>query len=155
MLVAGIDVGLSGAIATFDDGQLVRAVDMPVLAVGTKNEIDEQGVLHIIAGSGHVFIEKAQTMPDQGIASSGHYMCSYGILRGICVGLGIPYTLVHPKTWKGKMMPDMPKEKQASIFRCKQLFPGIACLERKKDHGRADAILLALFGLRYILGRTT
>jgi crossover junction endodeoxyribonuclease RuvC len=91
-----------------------------------------------------VGIEKAQTMPNQGISSSGRYMASYGFLRGLCVGLSVEYQLIHPKTWKKELMHDMPKEKEASIMRVGQLYPDLV-LGRKKDHGIADAILIAKY----------
>ena len=45
------------------------------------------------------------------------------------------------------MMHDMPKEKEASIMRVGQLYPDLV-LGRKKDHGIADAILIA----KYLIG---
>jgi crossover junction endodeoxyribonuclease RuvC len=71
-------------------------------------------------------------------------MASYGFLRGVCAGLKIEYQLIHPKTWKKVMMFDMPKEKEASIMRVGQLYPDLV-LGRKKDHGIADAILIAKY----------
>jgi len=145
----GIDPGFSGAITVIDeDKRIIYCVDMPILKVGKRNELDEIMIYQILKSyePDHVYIEKAQSMPGQGISSTGRYMASYGILRGICVGLGIPYTLVHPRTWKKEMMKDMPKEKEASIMRVNQLYPYFA-LPRKKDHGKSDSILLALHGL--------
>ena len=97
----------------------------------------------------HAFVEKAQSMPGQGIASTARYMTGYGQILGILAGLYIPKTLVHPRTWKTKMMKDMPKEKGASILRCQQLYPEFAkeFLTLKKHHGRADAILIAAYGV--------
>jgi crossover junction endodeoxyribonuclease RuvC len=162
-MIGGCDIGLSGAIAKMDEsGKLISLHDMPIMRVGDKNEINEDEVKELFAGLSHIFFEKAQAMPTervnpvtgktvkQGIASTAHYMASYGILRGIAKGMGIPYSLVHPATWKKAMMKDMPKEKSASIARVQQLFPGVG-LTRKKDHGKADAALIALYGLNYIL----
>lgn len=83
-------------------------------------------------------------MPNQGIVSSGRYMASYGFLRGLCVGNGIPYHLIQPQTWKKAMMPDMGKDKGASIQKVSQLYPELS-LTRVKDHGIADAILIARY----------
>ncbi len=147
MNYCGIDVGFSGAIAVLDeDGKILITIDMPIIEVGKKRELNEPKIRWLLEGFRPlcVGIEKAQTMPSQGISSSGRYMASYGFLRGICVGLGLEYCLVHPKTWKKKMMPDMPKEKEASIMRVGQLYPDLV-LARKKDHGIADAILIARY----------
>ena len=146
----GIDPGFSGALAVVsEEGEVLGLEDMPVLKVGSRRELNEPAIKdflkrHKIAT---VALEKSQTMPGQGIASSGRYMMSYGVLRGLCVGLGIPYQLVHPRTWKKAMMPDMPKEKEASIQRVGQLYPDLV-LDRKKDHGKADALLICLYGQR-------
>jgi len=54
---------------------------------------------------------------------------------------------VVPVRWKKSMMPDATKEKDASILRVKQLYPQEAHqFKRKKDHGRADALLIAAYG---------
>ena len=74
-----------------------------------------------------------------------NYGVGYGIWIGILAALNIPYTEVHPVTWKSKIMAGMGKEKDASIARAKQLYP-TADLSLKKHHGRADALLIAHFG---------
>jgi crossover junction endodeoxyribonuclease RuvC len=147
MNYCGIDVGFSGAISVLnDDGEILLMTDMPIITVGKKRELNEPKIRMILDGFKPlcVGIEKAQTMPNQGISSSGRYMASYGFLRGLCVGLSVEYQLIHPKTWKKELMHDMPKEKEASIMRVGQLYPDLV-LGRKKDHGIADAILIAKY----------
>ena len=175
-MIAGIDPGAVGAVAILtDDGQLVKVYDMPMLTVEVmtrvkgqskkriKHHLDEAGLRAILVDNAvtMVFTEKAQVMPAdredgtkaQGMVSMGNYMKAYGQILGICAGLQIPKEEVHPATWKAKMMADMPRGKGSSIVKCKQLFPGIACLERKKDDGRAEAILICCYALRYLMGR--
>ena len=82
--------------------------------------------------------------------ASGRYMASYGFLRGLCVGMGLPYILIRPPSWKKAMLSDMPKEKGSSIQKVGQLYPHIN-LTRKKDHGISDAILIARY-MSTILG---
>ncbi len=150
MPVVGIDPGFSGAIAMLDDsGGICELIDMPIWKVGKKNELNEVALNDFFAQHeiDHVYIEKAQSMPGQGVSSTFRYAASWGMLRGICVGRGIPYTLVHPKTWKKELMRDMQKAKEASIVRVGQLFPSLK-LTRKKDHNKADAVLICLYGLR-------
>ncbi len=163
MYVAGCDTGTSGAIAILDgSGRLVEVYDMPTLRTGKGTELDGPMIRAIFSKVDHVVLEKAQAMPaervkdgkvvKQGISSTAHYMKGAGILEGICIGLSLPYTLVAPVSWKSKLMKDMPKEKEASIIRVRQLFPGVT-LPRKKDHGKADAILIGLYGIMYLVGR--
>ncbi len=154
MNIAGIDPGFSGAISILDhQGALIELQDMPVL-VAEKTELNENAVKSLLKEFevGHVYLERAQSMPGQGISSTGRYMASYGIIRGICVGLGIPYTLVTPQTWKKALMNGMGKEKEASILRASQLYPGVE-FKRKKDHGKADALLIATWGLKQTIRR--
>ncbi len=151
MIIAGIDPGFSGAICRMEPGIGVQAFDMPVIK-NKKNEIDEQALVGLLRGCDHVFCEKSQVMPGQGISSSGRYMMSFGIIRGICAGLSIPYTLVAPQTWKKTMMPDMPKDKGASIIVAARLFPELMMV-RKKDHGKADSLLICEYGRRLLQGR--
>lgn len=87
----------------------------------------------------------------QGTVSMFSYGEGFGIWQGILAGLQLPYTLVHPRTWKTQIMRDMGKEKGASIVRACQLYPMAADrLTRKKDHGRSDALLLAHYGRMYV-----
>lgn len=147
MIICGIDPGVSGALCFMSEDGKPMLFDMPILKEGKHTVIDETKVREMLAPVSSVFIEKSQSMPGQGISSTFNYGVGYGIIRGICIGLQIPYTLVHPRTWKKVMMPDMPKEKEASIVRALQLFPSIQ-LPRKKDHGKADALLICEYGRR-------
>ena len=149
MYIMGIDPGFSGALAVLDsDLKIEFVMDMPIIKVGKKRELDEARLSVIFkmwrSKSINVALEKSQTMPNQGIVSSGRYMASYGFLRGLCVGNGIPYHLIQPQTWKKAMMPDMGKDKGASIQKVSQLYPELS-LTRVKDHGIADAILIARY----------
>jgi crossover junction endodeoxyribonuclease RuvC len=72
-----------------------------------------------------------------------------GTWEGVLAGLGIPYELVTPQRWKKALMDGMGKDKDASRLQAIRLFPAIAGqLARKKDDGRADALLIAEYGRR-------
>ena len=155
MITIGIDIGFTGAISYFIDEEPFEVFDMPVLKVGSKRELDDLKLKEILFGIQEekcmAYVEKQQSMPGDGIASTARFMTGYGQVLGVLTGLGIPKTLVHPRSWKSKMMKDMGKEKEASILRCKQLYPEFAqkYLTLKKHHGRADAILIAAYGVKY------
>lgn len=149
MRIAGIDVGLSGAIAILDNqGIPLELQDMPVIRV-VKNEIDAVEVMAILKRQNvsHAFIEKAGAMPGQGVVSMFRFGYSAGLIQGICTALNIPFTLIIPQRWKKSMLDGMPKDKGSSIVRAKQLYPSLE-LNRKKDHNKADALLIGLYGLR-------
>ena len=72
----------------------------------------------------------------------------FGLWLGILAGLGIPHTLVTPQAWKKEMMQGM-GDKDAARIRAQELFPHcVDSLSRKKDIGRADALLIAEYGRR-------
>lgn len=148
----GIDPGYTGAIAIITNSNPYFVYDMPVIKIGTKTELDMVGIKSLLEGyKNHetsIYLEKAQAMPGQGISSTANYIKGYGQIIGLLFGMGISFSLVHPVTWKNKMMRDMPKEKNSSVIRCQQIYPRFSeqFLKLKKHHGRADAILIAVYG---------
>lgn len=145
MILAGIDPGFSGAIALFHHtSKVVEVYSTPILQ-NPKDEIDEETLVSLLTGVNHAFIEKAQVMPKQGISSAGRYMMSFGIIRGVCAALKIPYTLVTPQRWKKAMVRDMPKGKDSSLIVAKRLYPDI---KFGRNHNKAEAILIGLYGLQ-------
>ena len=162
-LTIGIDPGLSGAIASIHDRGLVYVRSMPTLkATKTKETLDEQRICQFLEvrknSIKHVFIEKVSAMPGQGVTSMFRFGTGWGILRGICTGLHLPYTLVHPTTWKKVICRDMPKgSKDVSIIVAKRIWPDISLLptprSRKDSNGMADALCIAEYGRRTLAGR--
>jgi crossover junction endodeoxyribonuclease RuvC len=67
----------------------------------------------------------------------------YGIWIGLLAALQMPYTTIRPIIWKKAL--GLGKDKEQARLRAMQLFPG-ADLRRKKDHGKAEALLLARWG---------
>ena len=114
---------------------------------------DKDGIL--------ITIEKVSAMPSvvgddgqerrsMGATSAFNFGMGFGIWIGICAASLLPYELIHPATWKSKLLIGMPRGKDASRVKAMQLFPQIAKdLSRKKDHGRADALMLAIYGVKY------
>ena len=76
----------------------------------------------------------------------------YGIWIGILEALKIPYTEVPPQTWKRLLMAGERKEKDASRAVARRLWPDQTeeALSRRKDHGRADAALIAEYARRVL-----
>lgn len=160
MTYIGIDPGLSGAIAIMGSG-LCSAMDVPLFNDGTKRYIDIIGFRNLLLEAAEktgkpnclVCLEKAQPMPRDGSMGSFRYGEVYGILKGVIVSLEIPLLEVAPITWKTKMV-GKGKGKDASRMAALQLFPQLAeRLKLKKDHGRAEAVLLAEYGRRVFSGK--
>ena len=151
--VIGIDPGISGAIAIFEDGKLDAVIDMPTLEVDSgktkKRHISAIGLVRILEtwtlvsdGQAHIVIEKVGAMPGQGVTSMFNFGRSAGIIEGVVAALQRPYTYVIPAAWTKAV--GRAAGKDASRMRAMELFPAKADLfKRAKDDGRADAALIA------------
>lgn len=152
MYTIGIDPGLTGSVAILDaSGSLHGLADTPTLTLrvqrGTRHVYDAPGLVALLqpyaSPHSHVWIEESQAMPGQGSRSMFTIGLGYGLWLGILASLQMSYTTVRPHVWKRSLA--LGKDKEASRLRAIQLFPG-AELRRKKDHGRAEALLLAYYG---------
>jgi crossover junction endodeoxyribonuclease RuvC len=91
-------------------------------------------------------VEDVHTMPGQGIASSGKFMRAAGSIEAVAALAGDRVVLVRPQVWK-KYHGLIGTEKVASLELARSLWPE-APLKLKKDHNKADALLMAMW-LRY------
>jgi crossover junction endodeoxyribonuclease RuvC len=149
----GIDPGNTGAIALLDDdGGLIWVEDMPLMANGKKQQVNASALTEILldwdlivdVNNTTAYVEKVGAMPGQGVSSMFNFGMGYGVIQGVLAATGIPYYLVTPQKWK-KAANLIGKEKDNARTLAQQLYPQ-ASLSRKKDIGRADAILIARFG---------
>ena len=154
----GIDPGaVSGgcAIVEFSDGiapQLIDAIDLPVIGVKAKQRIDVLALRTWIQQHQpeHAVIERGQAMPRQGASSGFKYGRGCGALEAAIQLLEIPMTIIEASMWK-KFHALRGGDKEAGRQRALQLFPAAhALLARKKDHGRGEAALIALYGATLI-----
>ncbi len=156
MKVVGIDPGLTGAVAHLSDsGEVLALIDTPTAKVGTKTVYLAGEMARLIRrltaddDALAAILEDVHPMPKQGVVSTGSIMRCMGLWEGILAAYAIPYELVSPQRWKKVMMNGMGKDKDASRIKALQLFPGVSSrLERKKDHGRAEALLIAEYRRR-------
>jgi hypothetical protein len=99
-------------------------------------------------------VERAQSMPDQGITSAFNYGMAFGQIIGVLQTCLIPFELIHPLRWKGhyrlanrKGKPRI--DKDATRRLAIATWPANATdFERKLDVHRADAALLARYAMR-------
>lgn len=164
----GIDPGKTGASAMIDPWGSILFLDAEKIELAAFGESILKFISH---GPGaFVLLEKAQVMPgsvkrrrfgmpegeqkpiEQGRVGIFNYGINYGGYLGMLKALRIPYAEVHPMTWK-KEFSLLHQPKDASRERAIQLFPQVAGdLKRKRDHGRAEALLLAEFARRKNMG---
>ena len=91
-------------------------------------------------------LEKVNAMPNEGVTSSFKFGTNYGMWQGVLTALRIPFKLVHPRTWQKGLVykTDGKDSKERSLTVARRLFPDVD-LHRKKDHGKADALLMAYY----------
>jgi crossover junction endodeoxyribonuclease RuvC len=149
---AGCDPGISGAFALLGENlDFIDAFATPVMLLGkNKHQVNAAELAKNIVewrreyGNFTVYLENVHTMPGQGVVSSGNFMESVGVVKGILSALQMPFILVTPASWK-KRAGLLGKEKDAARTLAQQLYPQ-AALAHKKDIGLADAILIARYG---------
>ena len=151
--IFGIDPGLSGAVAVLDplfpEAATVR--DMPIEPYGktgfVKNAVDLAALARLLGRSlnAWVFLERVSAFPGQGVGSMFSLGMSYWGAAGVANGLGHEVVLVAPKAWKGHF--GLSKDKAEALALARKLFPVCPALARAKDHGRAEALLIARYGL--------
>lgn len=151
----GIDPGLQGALALIDnDFQIVNLGDMPLMAMGKKGkkQVNAAELAKIISlwlqnrDIVMAIIEYVSAQPGQGVSAMFNFGKSCGVIEGVVGTLRIPMVLVTPQTWKKRAgLSGKPKDTARTL--AQQLYPG-ADLAQKKDIGRADALLIARYGLK-------
>lgn len=140
MRFLGIDPGGSGAVValagqyTFEDGSRIAV---------QRLDSTEKDVSDFIKEHSHetfAYLERAQSMPKQGVVSSFKFGVSYGFLRGCLVSHGIAFEEIGPRKWQTALGCLSGGDKNVTKARAQQLFPGI-----KVTHHIADALLIAEF----------
>jgi hypothetical protein len=149
--ILGIDPGISGAIAFFfpDHPERVACEDVPI-AAGNIDAVTLAARIAIMAPD-VVIIEQVGAMPGQGVSSMFKFGRAFGTVIGVVGALQLPLHMVAPSRWKSHFRLSADKEMARAL--ALRTFP--ACgfqFSRKKDHGRAEAALLARYGAETIGG---
>lgn len=121
-----------GYITCGDIPSVDGRVDTLSLYISIKTQFDS-----------YIAVENVHTMPGQGISSSGKFMRAAGAIEATAILTGSKVTLVSPQAWK-KHHGLIGTEKRASLELARKLWPD-APLNLVKHHGRADALLMALW----------
>lgn len=156
-IFVGIDPGVTGAIAAVDS-RGCAVVDLPTVAIpGTgmvKRRLCGRGLAEILrrfvppGEVAFVVLEDVHTMP--GLRNSpqtqGSLMQSKGIVQGVLDTMStLEVRLVNAQTWK--RLYGVGADKDLALETARKLYPNAEhLLARKKDHNRAEALLLAHFG---------
>ena len=92
----------------------------------------------------HAVVERVNAFPGQGVSSSFRFGVGYGIILGALASVGVQIVEVAPTVWKKHFRLDSDKEKARAL--AINRFPNVD-LRLKKDAGRAEALLMALWYL--------
>ena len=155
MIVLGIDIGVTGAVAALDDQTDDFAVhDMPCLLDGPagRRRINAPLLADIIAQSHAIraYVELVGPRPKEGPVGAFAFGRACGVIEGICAGLSIPVIFLTPPRRKRAVGISPGKEGAKDAARSKAIarWPDKAGLfKRVKDDGRAEALLIAIAGL--------
>lgn len=158
----GIDPGVTGAIALTDSLRSHDQVhDMPTfISKGGKTRLDVPALHDMFADIARGYqdykieccVEQVSAAPGQGVSSAFNFGRTFGVIEAMCVAHGFKTTYVTPVAWKRFW--NLPGgDKDAALALARQKFPYLADtrLTRKKDHGRAEALLIAYYAYLYPL----
>lgn len=172
-MIIGVDPGITGAVAVIhppaDHLDLeVELYDMPVSVKtsGKGNQVSCHGLVGLIDLLNPdlidcAFIERVNAMPPKtvngkqrspGATSMFGFGRSAGLIEMLFAASGIRYEFVLPAHWK-KHFGLTGKDKDVARTLALERYPKVADgLVRKKDIGRADALLIADYGYQKLKG---
>lgn len=159
MIVYGIDIGITGAIACAVNGELREVLDLPSHVASStarvKRRVDAAGIAAIVRqwrvqfgpDTEMAVLEALNAMPSQGASSVFSLGHSAGVCEGVLLALGIPVEPVAPTVWK--RFYGLSSDKSEAQACASRLHPGHAgSWPLVKHHNRAEAVLLASYGWR-------
>lgn len=153
MRIVGIDPGVSGAVSLIEDGKLISVDDLPVVEVVVskkkRRSIAPVLLFDLMAKlkPDLVILESVGVRSGEGAVGAFSFGRTFGVIEGIIAAQKIPCEYVTPATWKKAV--GVPADKTVVRNYAMQLFPEFAAkFARVKDDGRAEACLIALYGVR-------
>ena len=141
-MIAGIDVGLKGAIGLLYPDGTAFVYDMPVFG----KEVNVAALADVFREfqPNHVYIEFVNSF-GMGRQSAFNFGQGVGSIKGTLGVLGVPWSPISSTKWKKRF--NLGRDKDESRAVATRLFPKLASqFTRKKDDGRAEALLIAKFG---------
>jgi crossover junction endodeoxyribonuclease RuvC len=152
--VIGIDPGLKGGIALIRNGELEQVLDMPMHdgqvdgAVIYEFIYQQSYMLGMYTSRPRVWIELVHSYPKQGVVSTFTFGQAYGIAIGAAQASGASINYARSQDWKAHFGLSADKKESSALAR--ELFPDhLDRFKRVKDNGRAEAALIALYGLEH------
>jgi crossover junction endodeoxyribonuclease RuvC len=149
-MIAGIDPGMSGAIAILKPDGSSTVHDMPTKKVGKKNKLDGLKIREILQDVEFVMLEEVGSRTGQGIVSAFTFGEGFGLLKGVIESQSLSYATVRPTEWQKRFglntgTKDKKKKKLEIANKCLSIFPDANLYGARgglKD-GRSDALMIA------------
>jgi hypothetical protein len=155
--IISIDPGLTGALARLEvtngDTTLVDVIDMPVAGSGAKQSVDAILLQEFLLRHAPrcAYLERAQAMPKQGASSGFKYGRVVGAIEATLAICAVPMIIVEPGKWK-RHFHLAGGDKEGARLLTLRLYPGQHhYFARRKDHNRAEAVLIGLYGIQSVL----
>jgi len=147
----GIDPGITGAVAVIPERlESPMITDVPTYTNRKgKTEYDFYKMYKMLGKLSqeyevHLCLEKQQAMTMQGVSSTFSIGRGYGAWEALCWATTPNFQIVSPRKWKRFL--GLTSDKDTSRELAITYFPGMMpLLKRKKDHNRAEALLLAYY----------
>lgn len=170
MRIVGVDCGLGGALVLLEDGQPTFRTTMPVVEIEKHSKTSKSGkkikreyleaeIVRFLkaANPDHVVIERQSAMPGQGGTSMLSIGIGFGIIRGICAGLQLPFSLVQPVVWQRAVLGSTTGgDKSKVLLFCNRRWPKVSWIPsdraRTPHDGLCDAAVIALHGYLTLRG---
>lgn len=151
MILCGIDPGVSGAVAVIDTNiGLADVVDLPqgpygLDPVAFAEQLDAWGVRSVT-------LEDNRAMGSNGSLANFSMGRAVGLIIASVLLTSRPLHRVKPQVWQrsvGVATIKAAERKEAHRQRARELFPECETkLRRKRDHNRADALLITEYARR-------
>jgi Holliday junction resolvasome RuvABC endonuclease subunit len=152
--IVGIDPGATGGICCIDTNNGdYHVADLPLSTDKSLKWIDGLRLTDLLKtyGPNVAVIERCSVFPGQGGVANFHYGMVFGSILSVLQACHVNTEFVTPVVWKKWMGLPGGKDKKASKYaaleRARNLFPK-ADLKRKKDHNRAESLLIATWRAR-------
>lgn len=154
-LILACDPGITGAFALLSaTGEFIHVDDMPIMQDASTKWVDAEALSsvlfqHIAGRDTTAVVERVHAMPKNGCVAAFSQGMTLASLLATLQMVRVRIELVTPGTWKRQLGMTFTKDdgdrvrKEASRCKARMLFPAAQeRLERKMDHGRAEALLL-------------
>ena len=149
----GIDPGSTGAIAFLGENEeFLAIIDYP----GSSSELwmvlqDLKAIQVNLA-----ILEQVHSMPKQGVATTFKFGTNFGIWQMACSAMEWPTELITPQRWRkilDSSVPLKPEKEDLRQYALRKWPEASNYLKRKKDHGRAEAMIMSMYAKLKMMGK--